>query len=152
MASKSFRTWRKFTTAVDDVFKDFTDGSERMSYPEFCAMLENVDKGLRALPATAQVAKQEGQYLASFFNDCAGDDEQIQTAAARFDYVHKGSLAYIGKDAAVADIPGSPSSRVSPPVSSGSRSKPSPKSRAQRLARRRRHGEDQSFRARHFSY
>ena len=91
---------------VDDVFKDFTDGSERMSYPEFCAMLENVDKGLRALPATAQVAKQEGQYLASFFNDCAGDDEQIQTAAARFDYVHKGSLAYIGKDAAVADIPG----------------------------------------------
>jgi NADH:ubiquinone reductase (non-electrogenic) len=91
---------------VDDVYKDFTDGSERMSYPEFCAMLENVDKGLRALPATAQVAKQEGQYLASFFNDCAGDDEQIQTAAARFDYVHKGSLAYIGKDAAVADIPG----------------------------------------------
>ena len=44
--------------------------------------------------------------MASFFNDCAGDDEQIQTAAARFDYVHKGSLAYIGKDAAVADIPG----------------------------------------------
>ena len=71
MASKSFRTWRKFTTASTSVFKDFTDGSERMSYPEFCAMLENVDKGLRALPATAQVAKQEGQYLASFFNDCA---------------------------------------------------------------------------------
>ena len=35
-----------------------------------------------------------------------GDGEQIQTALARFDYVHKGSLAYIGKDAAVADIPG----------------------------------------------
>jgi NADH:ubiquinone reductase (non-electrogenic) len=69
-------------------------------------MLEDVDKGLRALPATAQVAKQEGQYLASFFNECSGDDEKIQNAPARFDYVHKGSLAYIGKDAAVADIPG----------------------------------------------
>jgi len=91
---------------VDDVYKNFTGGSERMSYPEFRAMLEDVDKGLRALPATAQVAKQEGQYLASFFNECGGDDEKIQNAPARFDYVHKGSLAYIGKDAAVADIPG----------------------------------------------
>ena len=59
-----------------------------------------------ALPATAQVAKQQGQYLAKFFNNCAADDEKIQRGKARFDYAHKGSLAYIGKNAAVADIPG----------------------------------------------
>ena len=91
---------------VDDVFKQFSLGSDRMTYPQFRSMLEDVDKGLRALPATAQVAKQEGEYLAAFFNECAGDDEKITRGEARFDYVHKGSLAYIGKDAAVADIPG----------------------------------------------
>jgi NADH:ubiquinone reductase (non-electrogenic) len=91
---------------VDDVFTTFTGGSDRMSFPEFRVMLEDVDKGLRALPATAQVAKQEGQYLAQYFNTCAGDEDKIKQGDARFDYVHKGSLAYIGKDAAVADIPG----------------------------------------------
>ncbi|CEG01132.1 Pyridine nucleotide-disulphide oxidoreductase,FAD/NAD(P)-binding domain [Ostreococcus tauri] len=91
---------------IDEEFPKFTQGSDRMMYPEFRNMLEEVDKGLRALPATAQVAKQQGQYLASFFNESAADDERLQRGVARFDYVHKGSLAYVGKDAAVADIPG----------------------------------------------
>ena len=91
---------------IDEEFPKFTQGSDRMMYPEFRNMLEGVDKGLRALPATAQVAKQQGQYLASFFNESAADDERLQRGVARFDYVHKGSLAYVGKDAAVADIPG----------------------------------------------
>ena len=71
-------------------------------------MLTEVDNELRALPATAQVAKQEGEHLAAFFEECDGDADLLLGAdgGVRFDYVHKGSLAYIGKDAAVADIPG----------------------------------------------
>ena len=107
MAGKEeFPHLEEISNRVDDVFKKFTDGGSRMSFPQFRNMLEDVDKGLRALPATAQVAKQEGEYLAAFFNECAGDEAKLKAEDARFDYVHKGSLAYIGKDAAVADIPG----------------------------------------------
>ena len=69
-------------------------------------MLTEVDNGLRALPATAQVAKQEGEHLAAFFNAADGDAAALASDDSQFNYVHKGSLAYIGKDAAVADIPG----------------------------------------------
>jgi NADH:ubiquinone reductase (non-electrogenic) len=107
MAGKEeFPHLEEISNRVDDVFKQFTNGGSRMTFPQFRSMLEDVDKGLRALPATAQVAKQEGQYLAAFFNECAGDEAKLKADDARFDYVHKGSLAYIGKDAAVADIPG----------------------------------------------
>ena len=107
MAGKEeFPHLEEISNRVDDVFKQFTDGGSRMTFPQFRNMLEDVDKGLRALPATAQVAKQEGQYLAAFFNKCAGDEAKLKADDARFYYVHKGSLAYIGKDAAVADIPG----------------------------------------------
>jgi NADH dehydrogenase FAD-containing subunit len=44
----------------------------------------------------AQVAKQEGEYLADFFVQCDGDAEKLSGDGSRFDYVHKGSLAYIG--------------------------------------------------------
>ena len=45
---------------------------------------------------------------AAFFAECDGNADLLLGAdgVARFDYEHKGSLAYIGKDAAVADIPG----------------------------------------------
>ncbi len=58
--------------------------------------------------ATAQVAKQEGYYLAERFNKAAetGNYAVLDDPNAEFVYTHRGSLAYIGKDAAVADIPG----------------------------------------------
>jgi NADH:ubiquinone reductase (non-electrogenic) len=92
---------------IDEVFSTHADAKTgRCSFEGFKAMLTEVDNGLRALPATAQVAKQEGEYLAAFFNACDGDAERLAGDESKFDYVHKGSLAYIGKDAAVADIPG----------------------------------------------
>ena len=92
---------------IDDKFAAHADAGERCTFEGFKAMLTEVDNGLRALPATAQVAKQEGEYLASFFNACDADAERLRSEAeGKFDYVHKGSLAYIGKNAAVADIPG----------------------------------------------
>ncbi len=91
---------------IDDKFAAFADDTGRCSFEGFEKMLTEVDNGLRALPATAQVAKQEGEYLASFFAQCEGDADRLMADDTKFEYNHKGSLAYIGKDAAVADIPG----------------------------------------------
>ena len=91
---------------IDDKFAAFADDTGRCSFEGFEKMLAEVDNGLRALPATAQVAKQEGEYLASFFAQCEGDADRLMGDDTKFEYNHKGSLAYIGKDAAVADIPG----------------------------------------------
>lgn len=92
---------------IDDKYATHADApGGRCSFEGFKAMLTEVDNGLRALPATAQVAKQEGEYLAEFFNACDADAEKLRGDSMKFEYVHKGSLAYIGKDAAVADIPG----------------------------------------------
>jgi NADH:ubiquinone reductase (non-electrogenic) len=91
---------------VDQEFeKHATDGS--LGEAELAALLSTMDRGLRTLPATAQVAKQEGEFLAELFSK-AGRDVSIIAGDARapFSYRHKGSLAYIGNDAAVADIPG----------------------------------------------
>lgn len=68
-------------------------------------LLTAADRGLRTLPATAQVAKQQGEYLAGLIN---GLNTATLTGGElpHFAYKHKGSLAYIGSDSAVADIPG----------------------------------------------
>mmetsp|Transcript_10197 Transcript_10197/g.42038 ORF Transcript_10197/g.42038 Transcript_10197/m.42038 type:complete len:583 (-) Transcript_10197:119-1867(-) len=91
---------------IDDKFAVFAQANGRCTFDGFSKMLTEVDNGLRALPATAQVAKQEGEYLAAFFAQCDGDAARLMGDETKFEYNHKGSLAYIGKDAAVADIPG----------------------------------------------
>ena len=45
-----------------------TDGNGRLDEGEFRALLEGMDKHLRSVPATAQVAKQQGHYLANVAN------------------------------------------------------------------------------------
>ena len=50
-------------------------------------------------PATAQVAMQQGDYLAKAFNRLAKG-----RAAGPFKYNHHGMLAYVGDDAAIADL------------------------------------------------
>ena len=76
--------------------------------PELAALLSSMDRGLRTLPATAQVAKQEGEFVAELFRNAGASlaDGAAPDGLSRFEYRHKGSLAYIGNDAAVADIPG----------------------------------------------
>lgn len=73
------------------------------------AVLEKADQKIRALPATAQVASQEGRYVADLLNQI-GDltrpdlvDQQLHP----FRYQHMGSLAYVGGDEAVLDFTGS---------------------------------------------
>ncbi|MGH2567756.1 MAG: FAD-dependent oxidoreductase [Bacteroidota bacterium] len=59
-----------------------------------CAVVEN-----KQFPATAQVAQQEGSYLAEAMNRRARGKE-----AKPFKYRHYGMLAYIGSERALADL------------------------------------------------
>jgi NADH:ubiquinone reductase (non-electrogenic) len=104
------------------------DDDATLDRAEFATMLATIDAGLRALPATAQVAKQQGDYLAGLFRAADLRPEAVGTGggaaasngaaasaaaaaadpladAPRFAYTHRGSLAYVGRDRAVMDVP-----------------------------------------------
>ena len=102
---------------LDRLFEQYdTDRSGTLSFGELRELLVQIDNKLTSLPATAQRAHQQGQYLGRKFNKMAkaapglilnevdyGDlDEAVYRA---FDYHHLGSLAYIG-NAAIFDING----------------------------------------------
>mmetsp|Transcript_9846 Transcript_9846/g.24576 ORF Transcript_9846/g.24576 Transcript_9846/m.24576 type:complete len:605 (-) Transcript_9846:893-2707(-) len=80
-----------------------------VSRDQFKEILKSIDSGLRALPATAQVARQQGDFLADFFNrnQVTGDKDTTKVAEGQgeFKYFHKGSAAYVGGDNAVFDVP-----------------------------------------------
>jgi NADH:ubiquinone reductase (non-electrogenic) len=81
----------------------------RLTREDFKELLTKIESNLRILPATAQVARQQGEYLASLLvqNRITGHEDQDQYEATfrPFQYNHKGSLAYVGDDNAVMDIP-----------------------------------------------
>eukprot|EP01023_Acetabularia_acetabulum_P034139 TRINITY_DN32055_c0_g1_i3.p1 TRINITY_DN32055_c0_g1~~TRINITY_DN32055_c0_g1_i3.p1 ORF type:complete len:342 (-),score=66.83 TRINITY_DN32055_c0_g1_i3:370-1395(-) len=77
-----------------------------LSKEEFYDLMKKIDQGLRALPATAQVAGQQGKYLASLFaTNKIVSGAELPEEVDEFGYMHKGSLAYIGADKAVIDAP-----------------------------------------------
>jgi len=89
------------------------NNDEVLSLNELAVLLHDIGNKITALPATAQVAEQEGKYLGKKFtklarqrnvNDTNGlpvtDDEAVYRP---FRYVHMGSLAYLGS-AAVFDM------------------------------------------------
>ncbi|KAJ9530429.1 hypothetical protein QJQ45_000803 [Haematococcus lacustris] len=83
--------------------------STELSREQFKELVKKIDSGLRALPATAQVAKQQGEYLATVFarNRITGDPATsvMSSSQGPFKYSHKGSAAYVGRDKAVFDVP-----------------------------------------------
>lgn len=85
-----------FKSKVEEGFEDAdVDDSGELDQAEFGELLQSVDSFMRNLPPTAQVAGQQGSYLASQFN---GENDQA------FKYFHKGSMAYIGQDKAAAQV------------------------------------------------
>jgi NADH:ubiquinone reductase (non-electrogenic) len=62
---------------------------------DFQKAIDDCYSGLRSLPPTAQVAGQQGSYLAKLFN---GETED------NFKYFHKGSMAYVGQNKAAAQV------------------------------------------------
>ncbi|KAB5532662.1 hypothetical protein GE09DRAFT_1145411 [Coniochaeta sp. 2T2.1] len=96
---------------VDKLFAEYDkDQSGTLDFGELRELLKQIDNKLTSLPATAQRAHQQGQYLAHKFNKLArmapglraneimeGDlDAAVYRA---FEYHHLGSLAYIGNSA-----------------------------------------------------
>ncbi|KAI9705554.1 MAG: hypothetical protein M1836_006310 [Candelina mexicana] len=127
----SFKEWRgvaqrvkaRFPQAadhlrrLDKLFHEYDkDQSGTLDFGELRELLKQIDNRLTSLPATAQRASQQGQYLARKFNKLAQaapgmranqmDYGDLDAAVYKaFEYKHLGSLAYIG-NAAVFDING----------------------------------------------
>jgi NADH dehydrogenase len=102
---------------LDKLFDEYDkDQSGTLDFAELHELLVQIDSKLTSLPATAQRANQQGDYLGRKFNAIAkalpgmkanevdyGDlDEAVYEA---FKYKHLGSLAYIG-NAAIFDFNG----------------------------------------------
>ncbi|KAF2205472.1 hypothetical protein GQ43DRAFT_468141 [Delitschia confertaspora ATCC 74209] len=102
---------------LDKLFEQYDkDKSGTLDFGELRELLLQIDSKLTSLPATAQRAHQQGQYLARKFNKLAHASEGMQlnqmdygdldsAVYKAFEYKHLGSLAYIG-NAAVFDING----------------------------------------------
>ena len=121
---------------------DTLDEDTALTKEEFQELMASIDRGLRALPATAQVAKSQGEYLAKLVSSGAlwqrekemkamevttatsasASESDVETTSSSssspapettlpapshppYKYRHKGSLAYVGRDRAVMDIP-----------------------------------------------
>jgi NADH dehydrogenase len=127
----TFGEWREVAQKVRKRFPQATDHLKRLDklfaaydkdqsgtldFGELRELLMQIDNKLTSLPATAQRAHQQGQYLGHKFNKMSraapglrvndvrdGDlDEAVYKA---FEYHHLGSLAYIG-NSAVFDLGG----------------------------------------------
>ena len=127
----SFQEWRQVAQRVkkrfpqaaahlrrlDKLFEAYDkDKSGTLDFGELHELLVQIDQKLTSLPATAQRANQQGEYLGKKFNHIAkampgmlanqvdyGDLDEAMYKA--FEYHHLGSLAYIG-NAAVFDFGG----------------------------------------------
>lgn len=105
IVSKAFEAARAKQVSGNNVYKGITESST-MDREQFREMLKTIDSGLRTLPATAQVAKQEGEFLAKLFaTSHIKPGGSLPQTYEGFKYNHKGSLAYIGSDRAVMDVP-----------------------------------------------
>lgn len=82
-----------------------TDGDESLSLEEFTMFLKDVDSKLKAYPATAQVAAQQGKYLGKLLTSQHDNIEKGFSNCKGFEYSHLGSFAYVGGEAAVLELP-----------------------------------------------
>ncbi|CAN0914852.1 External alternative NAD(P)H-ubiquinone oxidoreductase B1, mitochondrial [Linum grandiflorum] len=104
--------------AVTDLLKDaLTDDKKEIDIEGFKKAIRLVDSQTTSLPATAQVAAQQGKYLARCFNtkdQCKEHPEGPRRFAAAggrhffapFRYKHLGQFAPLGGEQAAAELPG----------------------------------------------
>jgi len=102
---------------VKELFQLYdSDADDSLSLNELFRLLQEVSKRITSLPATAQVASQQGKYLGkklhkvaratpvhSVDTPTAVHHTQDEAVSGPFRYFHLGSLAYIG-NAAVFDF------------------------------------------------
>ncbi|KAI8819689.1 uncharacterized protein EV422DRAFT_533942 [Fimicolochytrium jonesii] len=99
---------------MERLFKKYdADNNYSLDIKELEKLVDEVKSKLTSLPATAQVARQQGEYLAKKFNQQAfgsanstssGALQMIEAASKPFCYRHFGSFSYIGGDSAVVDL------------------------------------------------
>ena len=85
------------------------DKDQSLTVEEFRHFLTLVDKELKSLPATAQVAAQQGKYLGKLFSkhpNSLYSKDGVPDDIKCFVYRHLGSFAYIGSNRAVLQMPG----------------------------------------------
>lgn len=93
-----------YARKLKDLFEEMDINKDQvLDRSEFQKLLTLVDANLKDLPQTAQVAGQQGRYLANVFNMRARGDAQ---ELPKFQYHHLGSLAYVGQRSAVAELDG----------------------------------------------
>lgn len=98
---------------VKELFQLYdSDADNNLSLNELLNLLLEISRRITSLPATAQVASQQGKYLGKKFHKLAMVTSPADTLAKfdeslskPFKYRHLGSLAYIG-NAAVFDFGG----------------------------------------------
>ncbi|KAF4576647.1 hypothetical protein EYR36_000755 [Pleurotus pulmonarius] len=99
---------------VKELFEMYdSDADNNLSLNELCRLLEDIGNKITALPATAQVAAQQGKYVGKKLHKLARrssdlplnqlSDASDEDVYGPFKYLHLGSLAYIG-NAAVFDL------------------------------------------------
>ncbi|XP_074589204.1 external alternative NAD(P)H-ubiquinone oxidoreductase B3, mitochondrial-like [Curcuma longa] len=110
----------KHMSDIVDLIKASKDAdkmeSEGINIEEFKIALANVDSQVKSLPATAQVAAQQGIYLARCFNKRKDREEnpegpqRIKEAGRHhflpFRYKHFGQFAPLGGEQTAAELPG----------------------------------------------
>ncbi|GAA5894613.1 uncharacterized protein JCM6883_002155 [Sporobolomyces salmoneus] len=112
---RKFPASKKHLGKIYDVFDKYKRSDETLGLNELADMFIQISKKITALPATAQVADQEGKYLGKKFSKLArAHNDQVAIDNGVYDdpddllyepfsYRHMGSLAYIG-NSAVFDI------------------------------------------------
>ncbi|KAI7820115.1 pyridine nucleotide-disulfide oxidoreductase-domain-containing protein [Gamsiella multidivaricata] len=96
-----------FLARLDMVFEKYDkDHNGTLDLDEIRAFLVDVEKQCTALPATAQVASQQGKFVGKRINVLheIEDDPVAAAKLPQFNYTHLGSLAYIGGNEAVLDL------------------------------------------------
>ncbi|KAI9485133.1 pyridine nucleotide-disulfide oxidoreductase-domain-containing protein [Zychaea mexicana] len=82
------------------MFKKYdADNSGTLEVQEMHTLLSDIDKKMTQLPATAQVASQQGAYVGRLLNQLAKDENDVDKVVGPFQYRHLGSLAYLGNTA-----------------------------------------------------
>jgi len=96
----------EYSKRINNLFQEYdTNRDNKLSSAEFRQFLMMADSQIKSLPATAQVASQEGIYLANIFNSVAAK-KTPEADLAPFIYHHMGQLAYVGDFEAVGNIIG----------------------------------------------
>ncbi|KAK4049655.1 hypothetical protein OIV83_003930 [Microbotryomycetes sp. JL201] len=107
---RRFPTTQKYAQKIRNVFDEYKRQDGTLGMNELADLFIDISKKMTNLPATAQVANQQGVYLGKKLSKIAKTGHEVAIANKVYDdpddmlydpfkYTHLGSLAYIGNSA-----------------------------------------------------